>query len=359
MEAISAISKITQRLKEKRIERENNLLKEAVTYGDMAGFLERTKNSPRIIRKDLSDILKEHPGDVGKSARKAAFYDERARSKWGPFALPKKTIKPFGMDKKYYNKVAFTNPEEVPHIYGDEIMKDKKALTAAKGAFLNHEFHELKAGRNPRTQNIYGHLNLPQVVGRADNNFVAAAADDATRAAADRLKEMRIGENVAMQMNDLDKFKAIQKAEGKKANPGFSRINRLARGESVPALKTEKSGFNFGDRKISRKEALIRYYKELGVNPNANREELKKKLNELHQTQIQSLKNERLNYDRELQELEKNMERERMQKMQQMSQNTLNRLKGSRQPQVQPTKQSFVSRALDKIRNRFNPGGQQ
>jgi len=356
MDAISAISKITQRLKEKRIEEENNLLKEAVTYGDMAGFLERTKNSPKIIRKDFSDILKEHPGDIGRNARKVALYDEGANFKMGPAALPKQTVKPFGIDKRYYNKVAFTNPEEVPHIYGDDIMNNKKALTATKGAFLNHEFHELKAGRNPRTPNLYGHLNLPQVVGRADNNFVAAAADDATRAAADRLREMRVGENTAMQMNDLNKFKAIQKTEGQKAIPGFSRINRLARGESVPELKTEGSGFNFGDRKISRKEALIRYYKELGVNPNANREELKKKLNELHQVQAQNIRNERLNYNKEVQELEKRMEKRRKLEMQQMSQNTLNRLKGSQQPQ---TKQSFVSRALDKIRNRFNPGGQQ
>ena len=252
------------------------LLKEAVTYKDMAGFLSRTKDSPKIVREDIVSKIFNDPGKTGENFRLTT--NNTMPEKMGPVAAPTNTAKLMGLGKEYYNKVFFPHPEEVPNIYGSTL-KDPKARTATEGAFLNHEFHELRASKLPRTLKTMhlGHINLPQVVGRADNNFVATASDDATIAAAERLKEMRMqqdagmsmdrleSENEFMKRNDLNKFKSNPPYEkGQGVRPGFSRINQVARGESVPPLQTEPSGFNFGERKISRKEALARYYKDLG-----------------------------------------------------------------------------------------------
>jgi len=257
--------------------------KVAVTYQDVVQMLNRLKKSGKIIEDDYVRVLQNHPGPVGKVSRKLVAEGNLAEG-LGPVSLPKRHAVAMGVDKKYHNKIFMPNPHETPHIYGNFLNKDKKkTLDSIQGVFAAHEMQELRnAARLPRTRAglFYNHMSLSQVLGRADNNFIAAAADTPTREAANFLKKMREarGETEAIKQFDLNKPKPIPRQPGQKAIPGLARLTAVQQGKKVAPIETMPSGFELGKRKISRKEALVKYFKEIGIDPHvATNPKLKRK----------------------------------------------------------------------------------
>jgi len=242
------------------------LSKEAVTYEDMRDFLERTKNNPNIIRESFSSYTSRIPKPVQIAAR--------MEINSGPSAFPKRTAKALKAEKELGHKIFMPEPEEVPHLYGDLLReKDDKTLTALQGYILNHEQHELKESHRPASpfNRDYGHRNLFGVLGRSDNNFVATASDEPTRKAAKIMMNFRQSpemEYETMKKITLSKFKPLERNPNEKTIPGIKRLSKIEKGEKVSPLQTEEDVFELGKRKISRKEALARYYKEIGIDPN-------------------------------------------------------------------------------------------